>query len=506
MKSRFVFSSFCMLVAMTMATSAFAQGVFTVSSGNQPRGRLNGHAEVAGGISLATATSPPALDGSVIIDYGVQITNGATATGTPTENNDADIEVKICNAAVVATGDEANVVVGETTITLTLAGTSCSPTSGIDVDGVRLSLVGSGQDSILASVSSTGDIRLPSGSNQVSVINSIVDELTDDGVDVGNTLTLTRHTGDPDSGDSAEQFVLVLEENTVDSFDGVAIDLEFSGIPDGAKVTLDAWVATKKEYDDKMVNTKEFAAEVGEDGDAIPAVTMNDQVSIGTAGSLDDTVDAENNETTVFVAANTFTNAVATDEDGTGGMLSSTTPDVVVVRGSIDLGDDDNLEALLPLDLDIQVTANVGPIGDEDDVAEHGPPVFASDKTTAVTVIDSSSAQTSLEVSYVLSEGLYDTGIAVSNMTKDQAGAVHFALYMNGQELTHSTPSMVGPRSTMTVLLSQVLTAAGHTGNFRGYMVITADFTAADASVFVSDFAGFTSASAVYQERPLPKP
>ena len=113
----------------------------------------------------------------------------------------------------------------------------------------------------MASVTSTGNLRLPGGSNLVSVINSIVDELTDDGVDVGNTLTLTRHTGDPDSGDSAEQFVLVLEENTDDSFEGVEIELEFSGIPDGAKVKLDAWVATKKEYADKMVNTDPFAPE-----------------------------------------------------------------------------------------------------------------------------------------------------------------------------------------------------------------------------------------------------
>ena len=32
MKTRFVFSAFCMLVAMTMATGAFAQGTFQVSS------------------------------------------------------------------------------------------------------------------------------------------------------------------------------------------------------------------------------------------------------------------------------------------------------------------------------------------------------------------------------------------------------------------------------------------------------------------------------------------
>ena len=230
-------------------------------------------------------------------------------------------------------------------------------------------------------------------------------------------------------------------------------------------------------------------------------VDENDQLSIGSPGSLDDTVDAENNETTVFVAENTFVDAVDTEMDGTGGTLTSSAIDVVIVRGSIDLGDDDNLEDLLPLDLDIQVIANVGPIGDEDDVAEEGPPVFASDKTTAVTVIESTSAQTVMEVAYVLSDGLYDTGIAVSNMTKDQAGAVHFTFYMDGNEVKYSTPSMMGPRSTMSILLSQLLTSAGHTGSFGGQMIITADFTEADAGVFITDFSGFTSAAAVYQER-----
>ena len=52
MKFRFAFSAFCMLVAMTMATDAIAQGVFRVTSGTESRGRATGHAEKAGDISL----------------------------------------------------------------------------------------------------------------------------------------------------------------------------------------------------------------------------------------------------------------------------------------------------------------------------------------------------------------------------------------------------------------------------------------------------------------------
>ena len=55
MKTRFVFSAFCMLVAMTMATGAFAQATFQVSAG-ATQGRMNGHTEEAGGITLAVTS------------------------------------------------------------------------------------------------------------------------------------------------------------------------------------------------------------------------------------------------------------------------------------------------------------------------------------------------------------------------------------------------------------------------------------------------------------------
>ena len=112
------------------------------------------------------------------------------------------------------------------------------PTSSINIEGVRLSLVGSGRDNITASVTGTGDVRLLGGANTLTVINSVVDELDDDGVDVATKLTLIRHTGDP--AKTVTKFKLLIEENTVRSFDGTQINLEFSGIPAGVEVTIDA--------------------------------------------------------------------------------------------------------------------------------------------------------------------------------------------------------------------------------------------------------------------------
>ena len=77
MKSRFAFSALCMLVAMTMATGAFAQGVFRVTSGTESRGRATGHAEKAGDISLFEIDGDIGDNesGVVMIEYGVPITN-----------------------------------------------------------------------------------------------------------------------------------------------------------------------------------------------------------------------------------------------------------------------------------------------------------------------------------------------------------------------------------------------------------------------------------------------
>ena len=54
------------------------------------------------------------------------------------------------------------------------------------------------------------------------------------------------------------------------------------------------------------------------------------------------------------------------------------------------------------------MTVDVGPIGVASPKGDQSTsiPRFASDKTTAVTVIESTSAQTVMKVAYVLSEGL----------------------------------------------------------------------------------------------------
>ena len=504
MKTKFEVFTLSLLMILTMTPSAFAQEesiTFQVSSGST-QGRMNGHTEMAGGITLARTSGALSVDdadtdpdGTVVINYGLPITNAFNTDSDGDETIDNNIVVRICDED----GSATNTAVDGSTLTLTLEDNlNCGEGSSISVGGVRLSLVGSGLNSVAATVTTTGKVRLLGGANTVTIMHSVVDELNDDGIDVAKGLTLVRHTGELDAGsktkDPANQFKLLIMENTVRSFDGAQINLDFSGIPDDVEVTIDAWVAKASDLkkDDFVVDqTLNQDADAGDASDLV-----NAQLSINKTGTLAAVITSEDNKASVLTEQLMIPedNNVDNNQEHTGGMFTGER-DVVIVLGRIAGADEDEL---LPLNLDIQVTVDVGPIGVASPKGDQSTsiPRFASDKTTAVTVIESTSAQTVMTVAYVLSEGLFDTGIAVSNMTEDEAGAVHFAFYMNGGKLSHSTP-MMAPQSTMTILLSQLLTAVEHTGNFRGYMTITADFTEADAGVFISDFDGFTAGATV---------
>ena len=80
MKIKFAVFTLSLLMVLTMSTGAFAQGVFTLSAGSEERGRDNGHAEQTGDITLFLTTGVIATgdEGTVMIDYGVPITNTMT--------------------------------------------------------------------------------------------------------------------------------------------------------------------------------------------------------------------------------------------------------------------------------------------------------------------------------------------------------------------------------------------------------------------------------------------
>ena len=97
----------------------------------------------------------------------------------------------------------------------------------INVDNVLLNLVGSGQSSIEASVRGTGAVRTASGRH--TVIDSVVDPLTDENVEVGQKVTLIRHTGKP--MDSDRNSIWLLRNRTSTPLPAPGSSWSFPGFP-----------------------------------------------------------------------------------------------------------------------------------------------------------------------------------------------------------------------------------------------------------------------------------
>ena len=242
-----------------------------------------------------------------------------------------------------------NTEIDGNTITVTVADDNgCAGTDSINVEGVRLSLVGSGRDNITASVTGTGDVRLLGGANTVTVMNSIVDELDDDGVDVDTTLTLIRHTGDPE--DSRRHEVQVVDQGEHGAF--LRWRADQSGVlrnSRGVEVTIDAWAATAEdlEEEDFVVDqtlTSPLTVTLEDGPDGTTADLMNAQLSINKVGTLLAVITAEDNKASVLTEQlmrsrrqRTIQVLTSINEMHTGGMLTSGV-DVIIVLGSIDLG------------------------------------------------------------------------------------------------------------------------------------------------------------------------
>jgi len=184
----------------------------------------------------------------------------------------------------------------------------------------------------------------------------------------------------------------------------------------------------------------------------------------------------------------------------------------------------------------ITCTATLVPIGDGVDNSDstrlglpredQGYPTFAEADLGPITVVNIIPASTTMLLPYALVLPPYDTGLAVANTTADpfgssgggatsQAGNVVLTFYPTlsaggaGSSFSLTTSSTVRPGAglssdgtiasgaTWTVLLSQLLTAAGQTGNFVGYVFVQANFLNAHGTATISDFRTYSLAANV---------
>jgi hypothetical protein len=149
---------------------------------------------------------------------------------------------------------------------------------------------------------------------------------------------------------------------------------------------------------------------------------------------------------------------------------------------------------------------------------------FAAADTT-VTVGSIVAANTTLLIPYAVRVGTYDTGIAIANTTADPfgtsaggataaAGTMTFTMFPRNAtgadpSFALTTSSTVRPGvglstsgtlvagGTWTGLMSDIMTAAGKTGDYFGYIFIQTNFLNAHGAAYIFNGAGFTSSTPV---------
>jgi len=154
-----------------------------------------------------------------------------------------------------------------------------------------------------------------------------------------------------------------------------------------------------------------------------------------------------------------------------------------------------------------------------------GDPHFAQTDAGPVTIGTILAANTTLLIPYAVKTGPYDTGIAIANTTADPfastgggatpaAGTLTAFLFPRtstgaGTSVTLTTSATVRPGvglatdgtlaagGTWTALMSDILTAAGQTGDFFGYLFIQTNFLDAHGAAYIFNGTGFTSSTEV---------
>jgi hypothetical protein len=150
---------------------------------------------------------------------------------------------------------------------------------------------------------------------------------------------------------------------------------------------------------------------------------------------------------------------------------------------------------------------------------------FAAADVGPVTIGTIVSANTTLLIPYAVKVGAYDTGIAIANTTKDPFtsatgsstpadGTIQFTLFPRtdtgaGTAVNLTTSATARPGvglatdgklvagGTWTGLVTDLLTAAGATGDFFGYIFIQTNFLNAHGAAYIFNGAGFTSSTPV---------
>jgi hypothetical protein len=453
MKTKTILIAAVMFFALSVA--AFAQATFTVGSSPTTTVSSCGLTEPAGAITFTLVpTSLPVVTGTITINYGVQI----TAPAVPVDPIPGYVTYNSLASSLPTGRLVYNVIPG-------------SASYAFSVSGIRVAVAGTSLTTLSANLSSTGNTYV-AGQTVVVVISAITPGLA--------SITATPVSVNAVLGGTGTSSISV-GEGFLDAFvTGSMVRLQLSAIPAGVTLTFPATVTLAG----GGVFTKSTAAAVA------------DTVFTLTSAS---------SPATVYYAVTTATNPTVQE--------TLTIPVAVLaapVGGSPIIGGP------------VTVTANQGPINAAAGAAYV--PRYAGNAGCEVgtgTVLTILSANTTLLVPYFVFGGGYNTGLEIANTTADpgavamgfasgalpQAGTIRFYFYPQAAGVAPfnytttagspgaglSSDGTLASGKIYTVMVDQLLTAAGKTGDFSGYIFAVCNFTSGHGQYFISDFEFFTN-------------
>lgn len=482
MKFKTILVAAVMFLGLTAA--AFAQATFSVGSIPVTTVTNTGQTERTGDITFTQISGTSNL-GTITIAYGVPITiamSSVTVTGTGGYAGNVSVNTGASNNASGLLVINLPAGVGAGTIV---------------VSGVRVAIAGTSLTNLVASISSVGN-AIVAGQTNVTVISSIAAGIAS----VGTGDTASSATIQGVSGAITGSAVVTVTEGYLDAF-------KVAGTGDTTSVLLRI---TLDKAPPAGVTVAFPATAVEEDG---PGVWESCNSSGSATASYS------------FTSGSTSLSAYY--------RIATATDPTLVETVTIPVGLSVSGSATFPIPATVvSYKASLAPVGtafsSSGAVITSPIPRFAALDVGPATLFTVIGSQTTLlfPLSQFVNLGpnnVYDTGISIANTTTDpgttpmggivtapkQAGKVTFYFYPQlatpggtmptpfsytttagspgtGLDSSGNLPS----GSTYTVLLSQLLAAAGYTGDFQGYIFAITGFTNAHGIYVLSNFAGFS--------------
>jgi hypothetical protein len=502
MKSKFVFGLIATMMVLALAPSSFAQiniQIFPNGSGQEVG--TNRNAQTADPLSAgagilvsgALVANSPLTTTSLFVDYPSNITSAtATFIGPIPVSDPVRIEGQtgVFASASIST---INYITGLVEITLPGFGTTSNTLSGsFRLVGVRIDANGQ-----TAPVTATFSLGNTANNYILSTTSGTVINALGDGI--GSMAVGGRTSTSVNSGTAT----IFTNRNTVDALASFVVTEGFAS----------AW-RTSTQTTTNNTQTPN-GTQIRLTFNNIPSnlslpFSITDKNGSLTVTGMPASVSSSSNVVTLSFTTTSLTATEAFQVD-IGPIVNPVGSNVTLNPGTI------------------TVTATMFPIGpalndQQQPTVTGGFPRFAQADVGPVGVVNIVASNTTLLIPFAVRDLGFDTGIALANTTADpfgsaggatpQAGTIRLDFFPRaaagaGTTFSLTTSATVRPGaglsadgtlaagSTWSALLSELMTAAGQTGSFTGYIFIQANFINAHGTSFVSDFRSFTSASPV---------